>query len=62
MSIAWTNITRIGNTAWTNITRTLSGESILQEDGFYLLLEAGDRIILEQSVLSPVVWTNQIKS
>lgn len=62
MSITWTNITRIGNTAWTNITRTLSGESILQEDGFYLLLETGDRIILEQSEQSPVVWTNQIKS
>ncbi len=62
MSITWTNITRIGNTAWTNINRTLSGESILQEDGFYLLLETGGRIILEQSVQSPVVWTNQIKS
>jgi len=62
MSITWSNITRITSTAWTNATKLLSGSNILQEDGFYLLLETGDKIILEQSTAQPIVWTNQIKS
>ena len=32
---------------------------LLQEDDFYLLLETGDKIVLEQTGQDTNLWTNQ---
>lgn len=45
-------------TTWTNLTKHLALAFLLKEDGFFLLLETGDKIILEQSN----AWTNQTKN
>lgn len=54
---------------WTNETRTGQAVGFLQkEDGDYILLESGDRIILDQSTgwtnTSPnaTSWTNETTS
>ena len=45
-------------TTWTNLTKNLADAFLLKEDGSYLLLETGDKIILEQSGS----WSNQTKN
>lgn len=39
-----------------------SNSFLLQESGFYILLETGDKIILEQSSTSSSVWTKETKN
>lgn len=51
--------------SWSGQTKSAgSGVSdfLLKEDGGYLLLETGDKIILEQSSGGPITWTAQNKS
>lgn len=35
---------------------------LLKEDGFFLLLETGDKIVLEQTGNANSLWTQQIKN
>ena len=46
------------STAFSNLAKRMRGW-LLKEDGFYLLLETGDRIILEPDVAE---WTLQTKN
>lgn len=62
MSITWSNINKSASTVWSNIGNSLNNTSLLKEDGFYILLENGGRIILEQSIPTSMTWTNQIKN
>ena len=48
-SASWANISK-NIAAWSNQARTAVQDFLLKEDGGYLLLENGDKIILEQSV------------
>lgn len=48
--------------SFSNIAKTLVHDFLLKEDGGYLLLETGDKIILEQSTGTGVTWSNQSKS
>ena len=47
--MSWSNITKNVAT-WANATKHFLLEFLLKEDGFYLLQENGDRIILDQSI------------
>ena len=46
----------------TSIWDSLGTDLLLQEDGFFLLLESSDRIILEQSGSIGSSWTNLTKN
>ena len=50
------------NSTWGSRNRSLVNDLLLQEDGFYLLTENGDRIILEQSIPSLPNWNNRTKN
>lgn len=41
--------------------KTLINSFLLKEDGFYLLLETGDKIILDQNIPSPQTYITQTK-
>ena len=59
--MSWTN-TNKNSASWGNSSKTLFQEFLLKEDGGYLLLETGDKIILEQSIPSIPTWTNASKN
>lgn len=44
-------------TTWSNIFKHPI-DFLLLESGFYLLLETGDKIVLEQTGMSTSLWTN----
>ena len=54
------NVSKSSTTLGVN-TKTQINDFLLKEDSGYLLQETGDKIILEQSQLHPVVPTNQSK-
>jgi hypothetical protein len=56
-----TNLTKNVSTV-SNVAKTLVDQFLLKEDGFYLLLETGGKIILEQSTASSMSFTNLAKS
>lgn len=69
--MSWTNTTKHtssfskqskNSSTFSNMARSLVNQFLLKEDGGYLLLETGDKIILEQSILSPYPWTNLTKN
>ena len=57
----WTNLSK-NIAAYTNMAKTLTYDFLLKEDGGYLLLETGDKIILEQSTGSAPTYTNMTKN
>ena len=59
--MAVTNVAKNSSTI-TMQSRVLVEDFLLKEDGFYLLLETGDKIILDQTSLHPVIPTNSSKS
>lgn len=48
------------STAWTNLVKR-ARSFILKEDAFYLLMETGDRIVIEPDS-SVETWVNQTKN
>ena len=65
--MSWSNITKNAATFANTVKNILLG-FLLKEDGYYLLLETGDRIILEESNLysnsskNSASYTNQTKN
>lgn len=53
--------TKSSNPAWAPQSKSLAFSDLLKEDGFYLLLETGFKIMLEQSGTS-IPWSAQSKS
>ena len=60
--MAWTNTTNKSSATFTNIGKTLVESLLLLESGDYLLLEDGFKMILEQSVPTIPTWTSLTKS
>lgn len=57
---SWSNLTK-NIASWSDaIKHAISNYFLLKEDGFYLLLETGDKIILEDS--GGAGWSNASKS
>ncbi len=56
-----TNISKSTVTLGT-ISKTQVEDFVLLENGFYMLQESGSKIILEQSLLHPVIPSNVSKS
>jgi len=49
--------------SFSNQSKSVSGDtSLLLESGFYMLLENGGKIILEQSNPSGTSWSNAVKN
>ena len=69
---SWTTTTKHASTwgavsrnagSWATIGKSLSGISaLLLENGFYLLQETGDKILLEESASTATIWGNITKS
>lgn len=59
----WTG-TNKNSSSWTGTSKTVGSgtESLLLEDGFYLLTEDGFHLILDQSVAGALSWTGTNKS
>jgi hypothetical protein len=56
----WTPLTKSPNAVFTPVVKTYSSNNfLLAEDGSYLLLETGDKIIISGSDEG---WTNQTKN
>lgn len=53
---SWNNLTK-NIASWANQIKNAALNFLLQEDGFYILQETGDKLILDQSG-----WTNQTKN
>jgi hypothetical protein len=54
-------------TVWTNLAKHMPEEFLLKEDGDFLLLETGDKIVLNQSgwdeqMKHPASWSDQTKN
>lgn len=54
----WTNATKNVATFTNQVKHTVSNFFLLKQDSFYLLLETGGKIILQDSY----PWTNQTKN
>ena len=51
------------SSSWTGTNKNLGGLGyLLQEDGFFLLTEALDKLILDQTSAGGVVWSGVNKS
>ena len=66
-NMTWSNDTKTSSN-FTNDTKPAIGSGfVLKEDAFYLLLETGDKIILDQTVTynndtkNPSSWSNDAK-
>ena len=68
--MAWTNQSKNSasysnqsknSASWGNQSKG-GNDFLLIENGSYLLLEIGNKIILEQSVAGAISWTNQNKN
>lgn len=58
----WSSQTK-NTSSWSPENKNLGGLGyLLTEDGFYLLQENGDKIILDQTSIGGVVWSTQTKS
>jgi len=49
-------------TSFGNQNKTSTNSLLLLENGFYMLQENADKIILEQSIPTTTSWVNQSKS
>ena len=50
-------------TVWNSQAKNLGGLGyLLKEDGFFLLQESLDKLILEQTSAAGIVWSSQTKS
>lgn len=47
---------------WVSANRTLVNLYLLLENASFILLETGDKIILDQSVATPAAWSGPTKS
>jgi len=57
---SYTNVTQPSAPSWTDGQKSVgANDFLLKEDNGYILLETGDKIILEQSNPTTAVWSNQ---
>lgn len=62
MTTSWIKTNKSANPTWSKSSKSLMDSFILLENGGYMLLESGFKIILEQSIPSAPTWTKLTKS